>query len=133
MSRALIVIRDNSDRQRAAKWAASAPYGCRIEYKETKRSLPQNSKFYAMLTDIARQKEHCGRKYPVECWKAIFMHALGREVQFVPSLDEKTFLPLGYHSSDLSKGEMSDLIEFMLAWGAENGVKFHDQRGEAAA
>ena len=88
---------------------------------------------WAMLSDIATQKKHCGRQYTPDRWKSIFMHALGQEVQFVPSLDGKTFIPLGYHSSDLSKGEMSDLIEFMMAWGAENGVKFHDQRGEEAA
>jgi hypothetical protein len=133
MSRALLIIQRNADRERAVRWCQKAPPGTRVEFKETKRSLPQNSRMYAMLTDIARQKEHCGRKYTVDQWKAIFMHALGQEVQFIPSLDEKTFILLGYHSSDLSKGEMSALIELMLAWGAENGVKFHDQHGEEAA
>lgn len=127
MSRALLVIRGNAERARATNWVARAPVGTRIEFKETKRSLPQNARFYAMLTDIASQKEHCGRKYSVDAWKVLFLHACGKEVQFIPSLDNSTFIPWGNRSSELSKDEMSALIDFMHAWGAENGVTFHDQ------
>ena len=38
----------------------------------------------------------------------------------------ESFIPIGQSSSDLSKEEMSDLIELMLSWGAQNGVVFHD-------
>ena len=127
MSRALLVLNSNDTRQKAASWVAKAPAGTRVEFKASKRTLPQNDRMWAMLTDIARQKEHCGRKYTPDEWKVLFMHACGREMQFVPALNGSGFMPLGYRSSDLSKGEMSDLIEFMLAWGAENGVEFHDQ------
>jgi hypothetical protein len=81
-----------------------------------------------MLTDVARQKDHSGRRYTPDEWKVLFMHACGREVQFMPSLDGKTFIPWGYRSSDLGKEEMSELIDFIGAWGAEHGVVFHDQR-----
>lgn len=80
---------------------------------------------WAMLTDIAAQKDHNGRKYDTSQWKVIFLAAIGREVQFIPSLDGKAFIPWGASSSDLSKHEMSQLIDFMAAWGAENGVVFH--------
>ena len=54
------------------------------------------------------------------------MHACGREVRFLPGLDEKTFVPWGQSSSDLSKQEMTDLIETIFAWGASHGVIFND-------
>jgi hypothetical protein len=54
------------------------------------------------------------------------LHAWGREVRFVPSLDGKTFVPFAQSSSDLSKEEMSEVIEFMFAWGSEHNVTFHD-------
>lgn len=123
MARALITIRGKDDRDRAAKWAQGVPTGTRIEFKETKRSLPQNDLMWSLLTEVARQKEHAGRKYTPDEWKTIFMHAWGREVQFVPSLDHKTFIPFAARSSDLSKGEMTELIEFILCWCAENGVE----------
>lgn len=132
MGRALVTIRTEADRRRIAAWAAKADAGTRVEFKRARRSLPQNDRMWAMLTDIAQQKEHAGRKYTPDQWKVLFMHACGREVQFVPALDGSTFIPWGQSSSDLSKQEMTDLIEFMLAWGAENGVAFHDPQEVAA-
>ncbi len=133
MSRAVIVIRGETDRARVISWARQAPAGMRVEFKETKRSLPQNARMWAMLTDVACQTVHLGRKYTPDQWKVLFMHACGREVQFLPSLDGATFIPWGHRSSDLSKQEMSDLMEFIAAWGAEHGVRFQDPLDEAAA
>lgn len=135
MGRALLVINSEADRRKAATWANKAPWGTRIEFKASKRTLPQNDRMWAMLTDIAEQKTHLGRKYTPDQWKVIFMHACGREVQFIPALDGSTFIPWGQSSSDLSVSEMTDLIEFMLKWGADNGVQFKEpanQNGAAA-
>jgi hypothetical protein len=125
MSRHLIPLNSSADKARAARYIAQAPFGSRVEIKASKRSLPQNDRLWAMLTDIAAQKEHCGRKYTPETWKCLMMHAWGREVEFIPSLDGEV-IAIGYRSSDLTKQEMSTLIDFMLSWGAENGVVFHD-------
>lgn len=126
MSRHIITLWNEADRERARRYVMQAPIMTRVEFKASKRTLPQNDRMWAMLTDIAAQKEHGGRKYTPDQWKIIFLAAIGREVQFIPSLDGKTFLPWGQSSSDLSKKEMTDLIEFIMAWGAENGVEFHD-------
>jgi hypothetical protein len=131
MSRALLVIRSDFDRQRAVKWVEKAPAGTRLELKAMRRTLPQNDRMWAMLSDIAAQKQHCGRKYTPDQWKVLFLHACGREVQFLPALDGSTFVPYGQSSRDLSKAEMSELIEFIQCWGAQNGVQFHDEQ-EAA-
>lgn len=133
MTRAVLVLNAASVRERAIAWCRKAPPGTRVEFKDVKRSLPQNDRMWAMLTDIARQKEHMGRRYTVDQWKEIFLDALGRETTFAPSLDGSTFIPLGRHSSDLSKGEMSDMIELLFSWGAENGVEWSEPKQEAAA
>lgn len=132
MGRALVVIQSKEDRHRIAYWAHKAEIGTRVEFKKARRTLSQNSRMWAMLTDVADQVRHNGRTYTPDQWKVLFMHACGREVQFIPSLDGATFIPWGQSSSDLSKEEMSELIEFMFAWGAEKGVVFHDQREDAA-
>lgn len=132
MSRALLVIDSPVQRQKASNWVAQAPVGTRVEFKRPKRTLPQNDRMWAMLTDIAQQKEHCGRRYAPDQWKVIFMAACGREVQFIPSLDGSTFIPWGQSSSDLSKEEMTELIDFIFAWGAENGVIWSEPQEQAA-
>lgn len=132
MSRALIVLGSPAARDAAAALVAKAPPMTRVEFKGARRTLAQNDRMWAMLTDIARQKDHGGRRYTPDQWKVIFLHAAGREVQFIPSLDGTTFIPWGQSSSDLSKEEMSELIEFLFAWGAENGVVWSDPTEQAA-
>jgi hypothetical protein len=126
MSRAVLILANDEVRNRATDWCKRAPAGTRVEFKGPKRSLEQSAKMWAMLTDIATQKLHHGRRFPAETWKVLFMDALGREVEWVPSLDGQQAIPIGHHSSDLSKEEMSELIECIAAWGAEHGVVFHD-------
>src|SRR4051812_2476376 len=126
MTRATLVLVSPAIRQRAIHWVEALPEGTRVDFKAPKRSTEQNSRLWAMLTDVATQKDHAGRRYTPDQWKVLFMHACGREVQFLPSLDNATFIPWGQSSSDLSKAEMTELIEFIFAWGAEHGVKFHE-------
>lgn len=130
MSRALIVINNsghNSSRSRAIDWVVKAPLGTRVEFKGPRRTLPQNDRMWAMLTDIAMQKEHFGRWYTTDQWKAIFMTALGHEYEYIPMLQGDGMIPWGLNSSDLSKEEMSDLITFMQAWGDQNDIVWHDK------
>lgn len=126
MTRHTLTITRESDRERVHKFVTAAPPGTRIEFKYSKRSVPQNSKFWAMLTDISVQKKHHGRKYTPEMWKLLFMSAWRKEMTFMPALDGDGFIPMGHHSSDLTKQEMSELMEFISAWSAQNGVTLHD-------
>lgn len=126
MSRYLLVIKSNTDRAKASRWAAQAPYGMRIEFKETKRTLPQNARMWAMLTEVSRQLDWHGIKLSPDDWKLIFLDALKREVRMVPNLDGNGFVSLGRSSSDLSKAEMSDLMDLIAAFGAQHGVVFSD-------
>jgi len=132
MSRAMIVVRSDTDRERAAKWASKAPAGCRIEFKETKRSIPQNSLLWSMLSDIARTLPWHGVRLTPDDYKLLFLDALKRELRIVPNLDGNGFVNLGRSSSDLSKSEMGDLIELIRVFGANHGITFIDQRSDAA-
>jgi len=93
-----------------------------VEITEPRRNLEQNAKFWALLTDIAEQKEHQGRKYDAETWRFIFLNAIGQESRFVPNLDGTSVFPLGMRTSQLSKAEMSELLAFIEAWAVTNGV-----------
>jgi hypothetical protein len=129
MTRATIILQSNADRQRAAAWAQKAPDGTRIEFKAVKRSLPQNDRMWAMLTDIARQVVWDERKLTANDWKVMFLDSLWRAgridgTRAVRNLDNTGYVDIGRSSADLSKEEMSDMIELMQAFGAERGVKF---------
>jgi len=132
MSRATLVISNDLVRQKAINWLCSKklPWGTRVEFKAPKRSLPQNDKMWAMLTEVADQARYHGVKLACDDWKLIFLDGLKRakqqELRFVPNLDGTGFVNLSTSSSDLSKDEMGELIELIHAWGAQNDVIFAD-------
>ena len=131
MSRYTFTLRSSADRARALRTITAAPAGTRVEVKAIKRSLPQNDKLWAMLTEVAMQVPWDGVKLRPADWKLIFLDALKRELRMVPNLEGTGFVNLGRSSSDLSKSEMSDLIELIHQFGATHGVKFADD-AEAA-
>ncbi len=126
MTRALVVIRNPDDRRLCEQYIARTMPGDRVEFKRSRRSLPQNARMWAMLTDVSRQLPWHGVKLPPDDWKLIFLDALKREVRTVPALDGRGFVNLGRSSSDLSKEEMSDLMELIAAFGTQHGVVFSD-------
>lgn len=130
MSRAVLILASSAVRARATDWIARAPEGTRVEFKGARRTTAQSDKMWAMLTEIAVQKTHSGRKYDADEWKCIFLDALGHATKFIPKLNGEGFIAYGQRSSDLSKAEMSDLIELMYSWGAGNGVKFQEPHQE---
>lgn len=132
MSRALLILDGPAARAKATTWIAKAPAGTRLEFKASKRSLDQNSKLWACLTDVAIQLPWHGLKLTPDDWKLVFLDALKREVRLVPNLEGTGFVNIGRSSSDLSKNEMSQLIDLIAEFGARHGVKFHDTQ-EAAA
>lgn len=132
MSRALLTIQREADRRLAHQWIEQVPAGTRIEVKAAKRTVDQNSKLWAMLTDVAVQVVWHGKRLRPDDWKLVFLDALKRELRLVPNVNGDGFVNLGRSSSDLSKSEMSDLFEVIHAFGAEHGVTFHDQQERAA-
>ena len=102
------------------------PVGSRVTIQPPRRTNAQNALMWVLLECFADQVEHYGRKYPAETWKAVFMHALGQNIDFVPSLDGQEVVALGYRSSDMDAPEMSDMIELIYSEGARLGVDFHD-------
>jgi len=131
MSRVAVILTGRETRQRVARWVLEAPMNTRVEMKEPKRSIPQNDKMWAMLTDIARQVPWHGMRLSADDWKLIFPDALKAELRIVPNLNGDGFVNLGRSSSDLSKAEMAELITLIQAWGDQNGVTFSEGGREA--
>jgi hypothetical protein len=126
VSRAAIILNSRAERERVANWAAKLPSGTRVEFKQAKRTLPQNDKLWVTLTEVATQVSWHGAKLTPNDWKLIFLDALKRETRAVPNIDGSGFVELGRSSSNLSKSEMADLIELIHAFGAEHGVQFRE-------
>jgi hypothetical protein len=130
MSRAVIVLHSQIEKARARAWIDQAAWGTRVTFAGPKRTLPQNERMWAMLTDVARQVKWHGQKLSPDDWKVVFLSALKAELRLVPNIDGNGFVQLGRSSSALSVDEMSDLMALIEAFGAREGVVFG---GEEAA
>ena len=118
-------LRGEHQRRLAHQLIDKAPINAVVKISPEQRSLDQNNKMWAMISDVSRQKPE-GRTHVPEVWKAIFMAACGHEVQFENGLDNKQF-PLGFRSSNLSKTQMADLIEYMYFYGSKHDIKWSEE------
>ncbi|HYC66683.1 recombination protein NinB [Brevundimonas sp.] len=94
-----------------------------MELREAKRSDEQNAALHGLIGQIMKQRTHLnGVKMDMALWKATFLHALGEEVRFTPTLEGDGVFPLGLRTSALSKARFSELIEYILWWCAKEGL-----------
>ena len=121
-----VIIRGEDQRRLAKHLIDRAPTDAVVTIKEGTRTADQNSKMWAMLSDIARAKPE-GRIWPPETWKAAFMSALGHEIVWQPGIDGAPAFPAGFRTSRLSKAGMADLITFIQAYGDKHGVRWTDE------
>ena len=126
-----IPLISETDRRKVNGWVAKAPPGTMVAFKKhDARSIEQNARMWAMLTDLAAQLEWHGEKLTPEEYKTILTASL-RSYRVVPGLNPDTRVPLGMHTSSMSKYEMTNLLELIAAFGAEHGVKFADEKDAA--
>ena len=119
-----VVLRGRMARDRAQQLVRAAPAGSVMEIRAPRRTIDQNARLWAMLSEISMQKPG-GREMTPDVWKAAFMNAAGHAVQFETGLDGRPF-PVGFRSSRLTKAQMIDLQTFIEQWCAENGVTLRD-------
>lgn len=126
MTRYATILNSEQAVERHCELARKAPRGWIGEVREPTRTLDQNKKMQAMLTDIALS-EPLGRKHTPDDWKALAMNACSWECAFLEGLDGRPF-PIGFRSSKLSKVQMSTLIDWLQSFGDEHGVAWSDIR-----
>lgn len=124
-----MVLHNDAIRNKAVEWVRRLPKDTRVTFQKPRRTIPQNARMWAMLTEVSNQLAWHGMKLSPEDWKLMFLDGLKRELRIVPNIDGNGFVNLGRSSSELSKEEMGDLIELIAAFGSERGVVFRDMEG----
>lgn len=99
-----------------------------VDVRPETRSLEQNARLWAMLTDISKQVEWYGHRLTPDEWKDVFSASLKR-TKVVPGLDGG-FVVCGQSTSKMTIAEMCELQELMAAFGAQKGVRFTAKEDE---
>jgi hypothetical protein len=120
-----VILRGDAQRDLAKRLIDKAPQDAIVKISAAKRTDDQNAKMWAMLSDISRAAPEDRHHIP-EVWKCIFMAALAHEVIFTIGLNNQPF-PIGFKTSKLTKAQMSDMIEFIYAYGSQHNVKWSEK------
>lgn len=138
--RRVFVLAHDEARRRAVACVAEAPAMYRVVVSPPSKSRDQEERYHAMIGDIAKQCEHIGRKWDAESWKRLLIDEFADEMRsagtplhhdgagtVVPSLDGKRIVQLGIQSRLFWKAEATAFIEFLLAYGAGQGVRWSNE------
>lgn len=104
------------------------PHEVIIQEVKVTRSLIQNDRMWAMLTDISTQVEWYGQKLTPEDWKCVFSASIKKQ-RVVPGLDSG-FVVMAQSTSKMTVAEMSELIECAMAFGCQHNVRWRDPSHE---
>lgn len=113
------------------KAAIVAGHKLEIEVTKVTKSREQEKKYHSMIGEIAQQAQHLGAKWNADDWKRMLVDQFSREKnlapsRFVPALDGSGIVQLGLQTRKFKVDEASDFIEWLYAWGAENGIAFSE-------
>ena len=115
----------HAELQRLWAWCKSmlsAEHRLTVEARPEKRSDAQNRLMWSALGDCARQITWHGQKLDAEAWKDMATAALKRQ-RVVPGIDGG-FVVLGTRTSQMTKAEMTELVDFIHAFGTQQGVQW---------
>lgn len=101
-----------------------------VKIQPITRSLEQNSKLHALLSDISKQCEFNGKKRDIDTWKMIMVSAhkiaTGGQAEMVIGLEGEV-INLRESTAQMSVKRLASLIEYITSWGVQNGVRFNDR------
>lgn len=119
-------------RGNACRAIMDVPDGHIVEIREATRSNLANRALHAALTDLAKQFKWQGQSLSVTIWKRLCTGAMlreqGKPVTMIPALDGNGFEVIYEPTSKMGVKMMSDLIEWVYAFGTQNGVVFRDRK-----
>lgn len=142
------VLAHDEARRRAMRGCEIAPPGWVVRVSPPNKSRDQEAKYHAQIGDIAAQVLLHGQRFDAEMWKRMLVDAFHYDtkddpelaedwrrmgdVRFAPALNHPGVVVLGFQTRDFPKRLASAFIEWLYAFGAENGVEWKSHYREAA-
>lgn len=127
MSKQYFVLSTDKARGNAISAIKQAPTGYLVEIKQPNRSLEQNAMLHSLIQQISQTIEWVGTKRSVETWKRLltagWLRARGEPVEMLPAIDGHGVDIVFRKTSELTVGEMTELLEYIQAWAIEQGIE----------
>ena len=125
MNRQTFHVTSRGQLESAFRYAAGLNfYPFIVEVRDVTRTDEQNRLLWPILKAFSEKVEIRGQRLDPDQFKCVLMHAWGQEVETLPTLDGKSWFPVGFRSSKLGKREFSSFLEFIQAEAALRGVEW---------
>jgi hypothetical protein len=124
----------------AAKGVVVAGGRVMLQLGEPAKSRVQEERYHAMIGEIAEQCEVMGKKLDAESWKRLLVDAFKHDtkndpdfadewqkfgtLQMLPALNHDGFVAVGEQTRKFSVKLATAFIDWLGAFGAEQGVEF---------
>lgn len=112
-----------------------------VTISEPPKTRPMEAAYHALIADIAKQCSFMGRRRDAESWKRLLVEAFvnvmredarangnpdpfAEQGEVIPSLDGRRVVQLGVQTRTFTKRIATSFIEYLNAFGAEQGVRF---------
>ena len=122
-------ITGDISRQAIHKAVQEALIGWVVRIGEATRTEQQNAMLHPLLTDISKQAKWMGKPRSMLQWKVIMVsaHAIatGEPNEMVIGIEGEV-VNLRESTAAMSKKRFASLVDYVLAWGAINGIVFSD-------
>lgn len=127
MTRKVFILAHQTARDRACQAVREAPEGNVVTISEPRRNGEQNAKFHAICSDLAKSGlTWAGKTRTADQWKVLMVsgHAVATKegAEIIPGL-EGEFVNIRESTAMMSKKRGSSLIEYAVAFCAQNGVE----------
>lgn len=99
-----------------------------VTVKKDTRSTAQNRLMWQRLGELAASVNWYGQKLTAEEWKDVLSASLRRTLKVVPGIDGGAVI-LGQRTSEMTIAEMTEMLDLISAFGAQQGVTFADEQG----
>lgn len=109
-----------------AKAMLAGGHKLHVTVKTETRSSAQNNLMWQRLGELAAGVDWYGQKLNAEEWKDVLSASL-REQKVVPGINRGQFVILGQRTSKMTIAEMTEMLDCISAFGAEQGVTFSDE------
>jgi NinB protein len=123
MNKQTFIINGSRSRECMLVAASAVPDGYVVTISPPKRSLPQNNRMWAMLTDVRKQVNWHDLVLVEEEWKHIFSASLFGQ-RTVPNLESNGFVVMGKSTKEFTVPVMNDMMELMSAFGSERDIRW---------
>lgn len=124
MSKRVLFLSHQEARRRAVEAVKEAPDGYKITIEPPRRTEEQSALMWVLLEELAKQVVWHGQKLTKEEWKDMATASLKNQ-KVIPGIGGG-FVVLGARTSKMTKAEISEVIEFVYAFGAQNGIEWKE-------